>query len=118
MMDTPKYFHGGFGGLRVGQLILPPSITKVPSTASYGAAKVCRRDRVYVTANMDAAYLCACLHWSGRGKVYEVEPIGEIKTDPDGVGNHSFECEKAKVVRVYRVRGKLIKTIQKQAMAA
>jgi len=117
-MNTVKYYHGGFGGLCVGQLVLPPVITKVASTAAYGADKVCRRDRVYVTTNMEAAFLFACLHWSGTGKVYEVEPIGELAPDPDGVGDHSFECEKAKVVRVYRVRGKLIKAVQKQARAA
>ncbi|MBZ9600690.1 NAD(+)--rifampin ADP-ribosyltransferase [Phyllobacterium chamaecytisi] len=117
-MEAVKYYHGGFGGLRVGQHVLPPEKTGAPSTASYGAGAVCRRDRVYVTTNMEAAFICACLHTDIRGRVYEVEPIGAVVPDPDGVGNHSFECEKAKIVRVFKVGGKLIKTVRKQARAA
>ncbi len=117
-MNTVKYYHGGFGELKVGQLVLPPAMTGAPSTASYGASAVCRRDRVYVTTLLFAAYEFACLHWTGKGKVYEVEPVGELTSDPDAIGDHSFECARACVVRVHRVRGKMIKAIQKQARAA
>lgn len=115
------YFHGGFGGLRVGDYVLPPSVTGAKSCASYGAASVCRRDRVYVTAHFENAREAAAMHPSGRGKVYEVEPIGSLVVDPDSVmypgqESWSWECEKARVIAIHRVPGKEIKRIKK-AMA-
>lgn len=109
-----RYYHGGYGGLRPGQLILPPSKTGAASTAQFGAADICRTDRVYVTTNFAAAYTFACLHWSGRGKVYEVAPIGPLEQDPDATyDGYSFQCEAARVVRVRRVKGKDIRNARK-----
>ncbi|RVK97498.1 hypothetical protein CN150_10550 [Sinorhizobium meliloti] len=113
MTGAVRYFHGGFGGLTVGQIVLPPATTKAPSTARFGAAGVCNTNKVYVCTDQHGALLYACMHWSGCGKVYEVEPIGELTPDPDALrAGFSFECDKARVLRVIRVRGKLIKQVQ------
>lgn len=117
-MADIRYFHGGYGGLKVGGHVLPPSITGAISTASYGAASVCRRDRVYVTSQFENATEAAAVHPSGLGKVYEVEPIGELTVDPDastmpGQAPWSWECERARIVAVHRVPGKTKKRIKK-----
>ncbi|SDG35574.1 NAD(+)--rifampin ADP-ribosyltransferase [Pelagibacterium luteolum] len=113
-----RYYHGGFGGLRVGMYVLPPSITKAASTADFGAGTVCRKDRVYITSRFENAMEAAAMHPSGRGRVYEVEPIGEIAVDPDSVmfpgqDPWSWECERAVVVAIHKLRGKDIKRIKK-----
>lgn len=96
-----KYYHGGFGKLKVNSMVLPPSVTGVASCADYGAAKVCRRDRVYITTDLEVAGFAASFHPSGRGKVYEVFPIGELEPDPDcHIPGHSFQVEKARVCRI------------------
>lgn len=114
------YYHGGKGGLRLGMFILPPSITGSHSTADYGAGKVCRRDRVYVTTSDAAALIFGAMHWSGKGAVYEVEPIGELVVDPDANADAagayiSYECERARIIKVRRiypsVRDDILKTI-------
>lgn len=112
------YYHGGFPGLRPGDIVLPPSITGAASTASYGAGSVCRKDRVYITTIYDNAAEVGAMHPSGRGRVYVVEPIGLIKNDPDaiimpGQKAWSFECEKARVIRVHKLSGKFIKRTQR-----
>lgn len=112
------YYHGGYGGLRIGDLVLPPTITGVASCAHFGAAGVCRRDRVYITSQYQNALEVAATHPSGRGKVYEVLPIGVITVDPDalrmpGQVPWSWECEVAKVVAIHKPRGKDIKRIKK-----
>ncbi|MQW36057.1 hypothetical protein [Sinorhizobium meliloti] len=117
MTGTVRYFHGGYGGLTVGQLVLPPAITKAPSTARYGGAGVCNTNKVYVCTDQHGALLYACMHWSGCGKVYEVEPIGELRPDPDAAREgFSFECDKARVLRGIRVRGKFIKQVQRDML--
>jgi len=94
-----KYYHGGYGGLREGKLVLPPSITGALSCADYGAHNVCRRDRVYITTGVEEARYIASK--TPGGKVYEVFPIGELADDPDcSEKGLSFECVKARVVRV------------------
>lgn len=117
-MTSQKFYHGGYGGLCVGQSILPPSMTRAASTASYGAAAVCDRDKVYVTTDYDAALGFACAHPSGRGKLYEVEPVGDLEDDPDArKPGYSFQCERARIAKVFRVKGKLIKIVQKALLA-
>lgn len=112
------YFHGGFGGLSPGQFVVPPNVSKASSTASYGAAGVCNRDKVYVTTEFHAALLFACAHPSGKGKVYEVEPVGEVEDDPDAqLPGFSFQCERARVKRVIKVKGKMIRQVQKELLA-
>lgn len=117
-MGDLRYFHGGYGGLRVGDMVLPPSVTGAASTASFGAASVCRRDRVYVTSRFDNATEAAAVHPSGLGKVYEVKPLGELTVDPDallmpGQEPWSWECPKAVVVAVHRIPGKTKKRLKK-----
>ncbi|AAL49635.1 unknown [Sinorhizobium phage PBC5] len=114
MTGTARYYHGGFGGLSLGQFVLPPKTTRAPSTARFGAAGVCDPSKVYICTELHAALFFACMHPSGRGKVYEVEPIGELIADPDTeIPGLSFECDKARVLRVIRVPGKTIKQIQR-----
>src|SRR4051794_27560013 len=53
-MDEPttRYYHGGSRGLKVGQFILPPSETGKESASDFGAEKVHRKDRVYVSTTV------------------------------------------------------------------
>lgn len=112
-----KYFHGGFGGLSVGQFVLPPKLTRAPTTANYGARSVCNTTKVYITTSFEAAVVFSCAHPSGKGKVYEVDPVGDLTRDPDATGEgYSFECSRAKVTRVYRIKGKTIKRVQKMLL--
>lgn len=100
-----QYFHGGIGTLRVGMLILPSSETGAHTTADYGAEGVCRRDKVYLTSRENAAAIFALMSPCGNGAVYEVEPIGTLEPDPDcSLPGLSFQCEKARVLRIIRLR--------------
>lgn len=111
------YFHGGYGQLKVGDLVLPPNQTKAPSLARFGARAVCDPSKVYVCAIMEGALLYACMHPSGHGKLYEVEPVGELREDPDSkMEGFSFSCDRARVIRVIRVKGKTIKRVQKHML--
>ena len=104
---TDIYYHGGKAGRKRGEFILPPSITKAPSCSEYGAASVHRRDRVYVTTNPTVALMFAA-GWPG-GVVYEVAPLGIVVADPDcNFPGMSFECEKARVLRVRKPTDKMI----------
>ena len=104
---TVRYFHGGPIGVQRGAFLLPPVITRARSLADYGADGVCRRDRVYITTNETAALIYAA--GVKRGVIYEVSPIGEIEPDPDcSLPGLSYQCEKAKVIRVRKVSPKHI----------
>ena len=93
-------YHGGFGGLSVGDLVLPSGETGATCKVDFGAVH-CRRDRVYVTPHEDVARLFAAFHTSGAGKVYEVTPIGDLEHDPDcETPGSSFAVSCACVVRV------------------
>jgi hypothetical protein len=109
----PRYFHGGKRGLVAGGYVLPPSITNVLSSSDYAAmGGVHRRDRVYITTDLTAAQLYGASNSAGGRKiaVYEVIPQGILEPDPDcRHSNHSYACEKAKIVAVHNVPGKLIK---------
>ena len=95
-----RYFHGGYGKLKVGDFVLPPSETGEPSCAEYGN-KDCRRDRVYIVTDKKDAEIYAKFSTHGNGRVYEVEPIGDLTPDPDClVPGLSWECEKARVVAI------------------
>jgi hypothetical protein len=90
--------------------ILPPSITKVLSASDFVAmGGVHRKDRVYVTTDLTAAQLYAVGN-SGAGQkpiVYEVAPEGDLEPDPDcRHAEHSYACEKAKIIAVHNVPGK------------
>jgi len=98
-----KYYHGGFGKLRVGDQVRPAIETGVRSASDYGAEGVHRRDRVYLTTNPDAALIFAALSPCRCGTVYEVEPIGVLEHDPDcSELGLSYQCERAIVKSIYR----------------
>lgn len=101
---TQRFFHGGFGGLHVGDLVRPPAETGAPSLSRYGMKGVLREDQVYITTDETAARVFAALHPSGRGKAYEVEPIGPVAHDEDATGRgYSFRASSARVLRVIQI---------------
>lgn len=109
-----RYFHGGYGGLKTGALILPPTETGAASCSDYGGHLVCRRDRVYVTTDLDSAIVFAAMHHSNKGKVYQVEPLGELDPDPDcKVPGQSFSCERAAILAVRKITNKQRRMIQR-----
>lgn len=102
----PTYFHGGFPRLRAGDFVLPPSVTGSHTTADYGAQAVCRRDRVYVTTDLQAAKIFAAMFPNGRGCVYEGEPDGALEPDPDcRETGYSFQCPRARILAACKVKG-------------
>lgn len=111
-----RYYHGGAPGLK---MILPSDKTGAPCTADFGAAGVCRRDRIYITNSFEAAAVFASLHPSSRGTIYEIEPIGQLETDPDFIDDggeiQSWQCEAARVVRKFKLRRKDIMRLRRHA---
>ncbi len=98
-----RYYHGGVGHLTKGQYLLPPAITRARSLSEFGAADVHRRDRVYVTTDPHAALLYAAAAPARSAAIYEVEP-DELEHDPDcNVAGLSFQCSRARIVRVVEV---------------
>lgn len=99
-------YHGGVGGLKAGDYILPPNITNYQHSSlmmiQAGAATDpdgrVRGDRVYVTDRLGVATLFAAVR---SGAVYLVEPEGQLELDPDAPGQ-SWMCPRARVVRVVR----------------
>ena len=99
---TQKYYHGGSLGIRRFAHVLPPVITGALSTADTGAHGVCRKDRVYITTDINAAKLFASANQ--QPCVYEVDPIGTLEDDPDcSQKGLSFQCQKARVKRIFRM---------------
>jgi hypothetical protein len=96
-------YHGGMSGLRVGDLLLPPSVTGVGSTvteiaAAIGAGHV-RADRVFVTSDRQVARAYAAL--KPNGALYRVEAVAGLEPDPDClVDGLSWQCVSARVVSV------------------
>lgn len=105
MKDPRTFWHGGRPGVQRGAFLLPPSITKSKHCGLYGAGNVHRTDRVYVTTEQAAALLYAS-GWP-NGVIYQCEPIGTLEDDPDcWKPGLSFQCEKARVLRVIKPRSK------------
>lgn len=114
MTDHRRYFHGGPRGLRV---ILPPVATGATSCASMmaAAARVCRRDKVYVTMDQLAALGFAAM--VPNGTVYEVYPVNPVH-DPDcSEPELSYEADKALIIRELRPRGSDLKKARKAMLA-
>lgn len=100
-MTETIFWHGGRPGIQRGGVLLPPSITKVPSLSEYGAAGVHRRDRVYLTTSRGVALLYAA--GVPKGVIYQCQPIGEIEPDPDcSLPGLSWQCGMARVLRVIK----------------
>jgi len=99
-----RYWHGGFPGLRPGDLILPATesgavrtLTAWGSLPGYDADHV-RPDRVHLTTERASARVFAAAYPDGA--LYQVEPIGETEPDPDAP-DEAIRCERARVVTVY-----------------
>ena len=76
MTDVPVYYHGSKADLAVGDLIEPGY------ASNFGQRNQARF--VYLTATLDAAIWGAELAvGEGRGRIYIVEPLGEIEDDPN-----------------------------------
>jgi hypothetical protein len=113
---STRYFHGGSKGLRVGGYILPPGTTKALSTSDLVfTAGNHRTDRVYVTTVFRDAQRFASPN--KKPVVYEVEPEGTLEDDPDAEqSGHSYACEKAKIIAIHKVPGKVIKKARQAAL--
>lgn len=100
----PRYWHGGFPGLKPGDLVLSASETGTDRTLTgYGvpvgySPDHIRSDRVHLTTDRAAGKAYAAGYPDGA--LYVVEPIGDIERDPDAP-DVSVRCERARVVSVY-----------------
>ena len=75
-MSSTQYYHGTKADLKQGDLIEPGY------NSNYGSRK--KASYIYLTANMDAATWGAELALGeGRGRIYIVEPTGQIEDDPN-----------------------------------
>lgn len=108
-----RYFHGGPPHLRIGDSIRPSSETGAQCTADYGAEGICRRDRVYVCTDRNDAIAYAAMHPSGKGRLYEVLPVGTLEPDPDcNVLGLSWQCERAIILSVFDLPKHLMRNIR------
>jgi rifampin ADP-ribosylating transferase len=74
--DTPTYYHGTKADLKPGDLIAPGY------ASNYGQRRAA--NHVYLSATLEAATWGAELAvGEGRGRIYVVEPTGEIADDPN-----------------------------------
>ena len=109
------YFHGGPYGLHEGDFILPPSVTGAMSCSDLGLKiknNPHRKDRVYVCAAMDAAFLFGAQAPWREVAIYAVIPWSELEADPDcSEPNFSFQCESAKIIHAKRISRKQRKQI-------
>lgn len=107
-------YHGGVPRLKIGQQILPPSTTRIRSTAEFGAAGVCDPSKVYVTSDVNAAIMFAALHPSLDGQVYKVRTVGTVAHDPDcEMPGVSYTCDAAIIVARVRVKHKKLAQVRK-----
>lgn len=112
MINEVKYYHGGDDDIRVGEYVLPPSITGKKSTADMPikGASVCSKQKVYVTTSYEAAMMFACSQRNPM--VYMVEPEN-LEHDPDcSVQGLSYSCDKARVIAKARPQKSLVKQIR------
>ncbi|MGA2057423.1 MAG: NAD(+)--rifampin ADP-ribosyltransferase [Bradyrhizobium sp.] len=94
-----RFYHGGDGGLKVGDYILP-SKDNTGRNNMIGLNPLWREDRVYLTKNVADAWCFAAR--SNNPRVYEVTPLGELEDDPDlPTKGISFQCPKANIIALY-----------------
>lgn len=75
-LDNGPFYHGTKAVLRPGDLLEPGL------RSNYGEQK--QANFIYFTATMDAATWGAELaQGEGKGRIYQVEPVGEFKNDPN-----------------------------------
>jgi hypothetical protein len=110
-----RYYHGGDGGLLVGQYILPPDVTGKDNMVGLNPLR--KNDLVYVTKDIAAAMFFASR--SNSPTVYEVTPEGDIADDLDHNGKGiSFACPKAKIIGYHTVPDYVIQRNRRQMLAA
>ena len=74
--ESGRLFHGTKADLRIGDLLEPGR------RSNYGEGRTA--NHVYLTATLDAATWGAELAaGEGRGRIYVVEPMGELEDDPN-----------------------------------
>lgn len=74
--ESGAYLHGTKADLKVGDLLVPGR----PSNFEEGRVS----NHVYMTQTLDAAVWGAELAaGEGRGRIYIVEPLGEVEDDPN-----------------------------------
>ena len=75
-LDKGPFYHGTKAVLTPGDLLEPGF------RSNYGEQK--QANFIYFTATMDAATWGAELaQGEGKGRIYQVEPVGEFKNDPN-----------------------------------
>lgn len=75
-LDKGPFYHGTKAVLTPGDLLEPGL------RSNYGEQK--QANFIYFTATMDAAIWGAELaQGEGKGRIYQVEPVGEFKNDPN-----------------------------------
>ena len=110
-----RYYHGGVGGLLVGQYILPPNETGKDNMIGLNPLR--KTDRVYVTKDIAGAMFFASGH--DVPAVYEVTPEGIIEDDPDHkINGISFACPKAKIIAIHSVSSEVVRRNRAQMLAA
>jgi hypothetical protein len=110
-----RYYHGGDGGLQVGEYILPPNDTGKDNMVGLNPLR--RKDRAYMTKDIAGAMFFASR--STKPMVYEVTPEGDIEDDPDHkTTGISFACPKAKIIGLHSVPEAVVRRNRLQMMAA
>lgn len=99
------YWHGGVPGLRVGDYLLPRSVTRTRSYADIVQDYVGSAEWVHITIDKDFAAFHASAYVNpdgrpGGGSLYAVRPGGRPQPDPDDVPGQSFTVRRARVIRV------------------
>lgn len=112
-----SFWHGGISGLQVGDLILPPTATRSGISTSQLMDEA-RPDRVYIATDRELARTFAAIIFEhlGAGDLYRVQPIGEIRTDPDYPAC-SFEARQARILAVDEIDVQLTSTERVQRTA-
>jgi hypothetical protein len=91
-----RWYHGGQYGLKVGDVLLPPSTTgRVPGL------DFTDRDAVYVTSERGAAVLFATRH--DRPTIYEVLIDPAVEPDVDDVIPNEDTSRRVRWARIHRI---------------
>lgn len=115
--STVDYWHGGFHGLGVGDVLMPgttvPGYRDIISLAPDTWTAEYRPDFVYITTNRDLALDYAIRHARlgallgddqssnhGLGALYKVRPSKGVWHDPDYPPGVSFRCTSAKIISI------------------
>lgn len=107
-----RWFHGSRATIAPGQLLVPSAsrgaihglaervraqiAPEFAETVLRGILESHRADRVYISPRLESARRYA----SPGGTLYEVEPIGELRVDPQEALGCGFSCESARVLAV------------------